>query len=55
MRKIMATLLQSNLELREWQKKFNPSQPVKTITPAAKRTTGDKASNRYLQQSFFSR
>lgn len=51
----MATQLQSNLELREWQKKFNPSQPVKVIAPTVKRTTADKTSNKYLQQSFFSR
>ena len=51
----MSTQLQTNIELREWQKKFNPSQPVKTITPSTKRLSNDKNSSKYLQQSFFSR
>ncbi|GEM_PF-1576940 len=51
----MTTTLQSKLELREWQKKFNPSQSVKVATPLVKRTAGEKASSKYLQQSFFSR
>lgn len=51
----MATQLQTNLELREWQKKFNPSQPVKTLTPPTKRLINDKSNSKYLQQSFFNR
>lgn len=51
----MTTPLQTNLELREWQKRFNPAHPVKAITPAVKRPANDKNNNKYLQQSFFSR
>lgn len=52
----MTTPLQTNLELREWQKKFNPTQPVNAPLPAVKRNGNDKKiNNKYLQPGFFSR
>lgn len=50
----MITPLQTNSELREWQKKFNPTQPLNAPAPAVKRTSS-KNNNKYLQQGFFSR
>ena len=55
MRETMTTPLQNNLELREWQKKFNPAHPVKAITPAVKRPANDKNNNKYLQSLQYSK
>ncbi|EKM0665580.1 hypothetical protein RBA25_000938 [Cronobacter turicensis] len=50
----MTTKLQTALELREWQKKFNPTQPVKAVTTLIKKHK-TASQSKYLTTTFFAR
>lgn len=50
----MTTKLQTALELREWQKKFNPANPMQPVNVLVKKPKNEQ-NGRYLTTSFFAK